>query len=233
MTLVQKEPKKIYIRSTAVKKVYLWNTQVRPSSKIPTSWLIAYYPMNSDRNDHKADLWVTGTTYNCNMLNTFSNSFVSWKVWNCLYKESTGWVLNTWIAPSNVFSIMFWLVMSWDNWWSVYWWTKTTDNGNGRTFQFDHYRPCVKVKASLYYADNNIEANKWYHIAFTQNSSSASFYVNWVWKNFTVDSNAWVANIQIAWSYNNAWPTCKIDEVCIYNRALTDQEVLDYYNSTL
>ena len=73
---------------------------------IPLNWLIAYYPFDSDMNDHKADLGATWTTYNCTAW-SWNYSYIAWKVSDCIDQDSE-W---SWMA-----------IDTWINWWCISLW---------------------------------------------------------------------------------------------------------------
>lgn len=207
--------------------VYIWN-----DTWLPWANTIAYYPLNSDFNDHKSDLWIAWTTYNATMRNSFSYNFITEGIWNCIQRTNS-WnaSMETWIMLWTIFTVMFYLNMTTDNWRNVYWWNKSSDSWYWFSLQFDHTKPWIKVYQSHYYADNNITTNARHHIALTQSWTTAILYVDWVWKTFTVDWNSWPVNFRFLWIFN-AWTACKMDELYVFNSVLTAQEISGYYNQT-
>lgn len=208
-----------------LKNAYIWEY-----NKL-ADWLIAYYPLNSDWKDHKSELWAVWTTYDCSMSGSFSYNFTTWKVNNCLNKTTTPWDLDTGITLGTTYSLMFWMNMTQDWWWNLYAGNKATDTSVWFAVQFYYKKPWIKVYWSHYYADNDITANTWYHYALTQNWTTATLYVNWVWKTFTIDWTAWESTLKILWLYDS-WYLQMMDEVYVYNRVLSSDEILDYYNNT-
>ncbi len=79
-----------------------------------------------------------------------------------------------------------------------------------------------------------LQINQWQHIVCTYNNSEMKVYVNGVLKNKLAINGA--INISTApliiGNYNggNSWFNGKIDEVRLYNRAITEEEVVKFYN---
>lgn len=229
MVLQQFEPKSIKIWSTAVKKVYLWSTQVRPAWWQPWANLLAYYPFDGDINDHKWDLWYSWTTYNCAVRWTLSTGYTTGKVDNCIYRSNTGnGSLNTWITLTNKFSLMMWIYLIENNGRNLFTTTKTSDSWYGFSFQFNNLQPWIKVAGDHYFANTSITTGTWHHYVLTQDGTTAVFYVDWVWKTFTVNGTAWPNTLQILWIFDG-WCKHRLDDVFVFgNRVLTQQEITDY-----
>ena len=207
---------------------------------IPTNWLLAYYPMNTDWNDHKSELWVTGTTYNCSMRNSFWYEFTTGKVWNCLHRTNA-WdaSLNTWITLGSEYTIMMWIKQPISNSWKFHRSTKTTDSWAWENSQWEYNwwqgDPYIEIwikswTSHIYYSQPYTTEN-FVHYCVTKNWSTIKIYINGVWETFTWDSSSWENTLKLMWIFD-AWSIFYADEVCIYNRVLTDQEILDYYTAT-
>ena len=79
----------------------------------------------------------------------------------------------------------------------------------------------------------NIVANKWTHVAAVWSGSSFSLYVDGVLDpaNTNDRSSGATENLSIGRSINNNQPfNGKIDDIGIWNRALTQQEITALYN---
>lgn len=202
---------------------------------IPTSWLLAYYPMDEDWNDHKSELGVTGTTYNCSMRNTFTYEYTTWKVWDCLHRTNT-WnaSLDTWITLGSEYTIMMWIKQPISNEWKLHWSTKTYDSWAWETSQRGYsWWQQIGVKSWTYHFSYSqiYTTEEWVHRCVTKNGSTIKLYVNWVWETFTWNPASWPNTLQLMWIFDG-WIIFYADEVCIYNRVLTDQEISDYYTAT-
>ncbi len=84
------------------------------------------------------------------------------------------------------------------------------------------------------FLQQNISLNTWYHYVFVADDTGGKIYVN----GELIDSHAWTGtpgacNNSNIWNigglYNNVWYSGKIDDICIYNRALTQQEITYLY----
>lgn len=215
MVLVQK----------VIKKVYLGSTQVRPSSTLP-NWLIAYYPLQSDANDHKADLGATGTTYNASWIGTA----VYDTVWGKKGAKFNGTdYINTWVTcwtypltiacfyyniTQSSYKTVMWAPLAW-NWapdvWICYrssynyiwYWTSSTweTSKQWTTWRFSAIR-----------IDSNWSVKM--NVDNTQTTATTnSFTINepyYIW--------AWLWN-----KYNGC-----IRYVWIWNRSLSDDELAEY-----
>jgi len=117
--------------------------------------------------------------------------------------------------------------------------------GNERSWEFGLiYDPRLAARVSLDGTDLGgrevtyvIEPNVWYHACFTHDGSKLKLYVNGILVN-TVDAigNIYLNNINVEIGKVAGLPTGYfngiIDEVLIYNRALSEEEIKKlYYNS--
>jgi len=120
----------------------------------------------------------------------------------------------TWIKRNSVYSYIWWL---WDNW-------------NGNTIP-SYYKWWLLLDRDKWFFPSVSYENLW-------NKSNLSIYINWIngWKYNIIrpESSTWVLFI---WINNNNWLWYDrsfdwlIDEVRIYNRALSDAEIMELYNS--
>jgi outer membrane protein assembly factor BamB len=85
-----------------------------------------------------------------------------------------------------------------------------------------------------------VELNRWYHVVGTFDGAIMRIYVNGNLSNSKLRSNSiptypnthlFLGSDPNYWQYNYDKFNGIIDEVVIYKRALTSQEILDYYNS--
>lgn len=195
----------------------------------PWANLLAYYPFDNDINDHKWDLWYSWTMYDCAVRGSLITGYATWKVNNCIDRSNTGdGSLNTWINLTNKFSLMMWINLTENNGWNIFTTTKTSDGGYGFSFQFNNFIPWIKVYGNHYFADSSITTGTWHHYALTQDGSLAIFYVDWVWKMFTVDSNAWPNTLQILWGFDG-WCKHMLDDVFVFwDRFLSQNDIVEY-----
>lgn len=201
----------------------------------PINWLIAYYPFDSDMNDHKADLWGTWTTYNCTQTSG-TYSYWTWKVNNCLSQTVSGnsKAINTGISVGNVFSISVWFqIIGGVSWRTAIWWNQSTDEGYGFRRQFNNGNIWTWIRATIYTFWETITWNTWYQYTITQDWTELKQYLNWVLKHTdTVDDTAWQTTLKLCWRWDWYWTPVKFDDVLVYNRILTAEEISTYYNAT-
>ena len=85
------------------------------------------------------------------------------------------------------------------------------------------------------FLQQNISSNVWYHYVFTLDSTGGKIYLN----GQLIDSHSWTGNSgasnnQFLWKiggFYNSWYNGKIDDIGIWNRALTQDEITKLYNS--
>lgn len=155
MTLVQTEPKKIYLWNNELKAVYLWTTKVRPSvAPITTSWI---YRNQTD-----------------GLISLSSN----WSTWLTIADKNLGatTVYNFWdtISEANCGKYYQW----WNNYWFPFTWSVTTSTTR---VDLSSYWPWNYYSSSVYmmglYKNPNARGwttwtneakkwpcNTWYHI---------------------------------------------------------------------
>lgn len=86
------------------------------------------------------------------------------------------------------------------------------------------------------FLQSNIQTNTWYHYVFTLDSSGGKIYVN----NKLVDSHPWTGNPgastnNFLWKIGglyNTWFNGKIDDIGVWNRALSQNEIQSLYNAS-
>lgn len=114
----------------------------------------------------------------------------------------------------------------------------TLNNGFGVS---SWYLRDINNKVIGYYGESpflqqNISSNVWYHYVFTLDGTGGKIYLN----GQLIDSHPWTgisgasAN-QFLWKiggFYNSWYNGKIDDVGVWNRALTQAEITGLYNAT-
>lgn len=87
------------------------------------------------------------------------------------------------------------------------------------------------------FLQQNISSNVWYHYVFVLDATGGKIYLN----GQLIDSHPWTgtsgsSTSQSLWKiggYYNSWYKGKIDDIGVWNRALTQQEITNLYNSSL
>lgn len=223
--------------------------QIRPVSLPPriNSDLIAYYPLTEDFNDHKADYWISGATFNANPGSSATITTLSWvsqKVYSNQADSWNGsvWAENTWdMQTLNEHTIMFWSnrssISGWDWYamkrasWNGVLWIWYAQNKSSYVYRLSYASNYNPDGRELYY--NTSFKTWWHHIAWTYDGATAKLYMdgNLVGTynfNFTIyqGTNSWLW--QICW-----WATqTYMSDVYIYKTPLDATSISDYYNAT-
>lgn len=142
---------------------------------------------------------------------------------------STRFKFNNYTEATSI--ITNWLFQLFHRWWwagtgKIYFWYKI----NEATFLWDSSwtnRWMVKSNTTL-------QTGIWYHILWTKKWNTLNIYINWILDK-TLDCLSWYSiftwNI---WNTTiNLWISWYIDDILIYNRALSSWEVTQLYKSTL
>jgi hypothetical protein len=231
-----------------VNKIRVGTKQVRPET-IPTSWLLWYRPLQSDLKDAswnwKDWSWYSGTgsfgtQWNYKWAYVTRASSSPWK--------STQHIVTPVVRSSLPISICVWICytqMS-DSYW-LWRGSFTSQNPNAQYFitqwlrSADNKNPYAVVNNVGYKLSSSAPtANTWYFIVITYDWSSLKYYLNGSLTN-TLSSSAnniwdWAFRFWCAWYDGNEhaywWTTWYIRHCAIYNRVLTDAEVLQFYNNT-
>lgn len=239
MTLIQTEPKKIYIRVDE----QWWQPWVNT---------VFYYPLESDGNDYSWNshnlTWYWTPTYTTSWwtkqvvsLNGSTGGII-----NNLSGTYTNYTFNLWCKPTstNTWQEIFDNVYIWNsnnaylnyNWTSYEkWWY--------RDFAYQ-YRPNGWTNAyqNVYWTSNRT-TSMWYNVVLTSTSSWIKIYVNGSQiatnsTTWTIILNSWYNSIWMR--YNNtitpAWYqnffNWYLSEFIFESTTRTAQEVSDYYNDT-
>jgi hypothetical protein len=215
-------------------------------SYVPSNGLVGYWPFNGNANDQTPSGYngtVNGATLTTDR---FGNN-------NSAYNFDG---INDYILVNNnaslspiVYSISAWVKPN------GYYINGQDDAnyivGKGSDFNDGHYslhyksisrkaRASIGIGSSGLYVDSNadINLNNWVHLISTWDGNTLRIYVNGVLENSIYSPN----NVQGVNSENlyfgtmaanSTWPywlNGKIDDIAIYNRALTQQEITNMYN---
>ena len=221
-----------------LKNDYIW-------SAIPTSWLLWYRPLQSDLKDAswngKDWNWYSGT-----------GSFwaVGWKTGavitstNSTYPKSTQHVVTTLTYWNSPMTLMGWIYVS-SYLTSTGWWWLICNSKNGSVwFQWILIRATILNnvwQSSWRYQTNTINTGQRYFLAATMNSNTLKVYVNWSlvgtqswtfwWSPIWVFRLwTWMYQSEISgWQGDAQW---YIRHCAVYNRVLTSDEILEFYNNT-
>lgn len=250
MTLVQTEPKKIYIWSTEIKKVYLWSTQIRPAGWWwwqPWANTLLYIPMDT----------ASGTTDQSSYHRTYT---VSWLTHITLdgvdcYQTSSSSYINlwtsaaSWLVPSSKeFTAHFWInTNGYTSTQSVFQWAV-----QGSYFTAINIRDTDKVRLGWgtpgieewnFLSDNAISRNAWHLLSFTIGNWIDKLYVDGVLqsntKSWWTNDGFWAWHVSSqngiyiladrAHGENFRW---YVWQIVMEDIERTAQEISDYYDLT-
>jgi hypothetical protein len=206
-------------------------------AQIPTNGLVAYYPFNGNANDASGNGnngSVTGVTLTKDRFSN-SNSAYSFNGKNNHITVAD----NSSLSP-NALSISFWVnatqfcptgstlcdLISKDiNPKSRQWTSQLLQNGKIRTATFT-------TTENTFDSDISITLNTWYHIVRVWDGTTCSIYINNVLHGsmaMTGNMRTGSAPVEIGGS-NSQYFQGKLDDIRIYNRALTSSEIAALYN---
>ena len=215
------------------------------TAQIPTTGLVGYYPFNGNANDESGngnngtDYGAILTTDRCGKSDSAyyfngSNSYIQISGSNLNFNQYT---YSLWGYLSSILS-------DGDRGTLLSIGSPTADQYINYNRNFVGYNGWAcggyNIGAGQFGMAQGPAPNlfQWYHLAVTRNSNKMKFYVNGLL--VAVDSLSYMTfpnygngNIyaSIGQRYNNTLPfNGKIDDVRIYNRALTDSEILLLYN---
>lgn len=191
------------------------------------SGLIAYYPFNSNANDESGN-GNNGTLYGATpTTDRFGNI-------NSAYAfDGNGQYMNANFTPNSVFSISIWIKKS------------CQQNGNagvlstysGGFFNFDgvYYAVAgpfevIRYDGNSYYIISSSNTN-WEHLAIVSDGTNVRVYENnWKKLDFIGTTNHSAVLVFGDSRYNGRYFTGSLDDIVVYNRALTELEIQALYH---
>ena len=225
-------------------------------SYVPTDGLVGYWPFNGNANDESGNNLngtVNGANLTTDRFNT-QNEAYSFAQNQEIYIPNTE-NLNTYPLTislwynassledgiaSNIFSK--YVAAAWNGFQIVLSDCRNVSN-NGTTVNNGYgvnswYLRDYNNRVIGYYGEDpflqqNISSNVWYHYVFTLDSTGGKIYLN----GQLIDSHSWTGNSgasnnQFLWKiggFYNSWYNGKIDDIGIWNRALTQDEITNLY----
>ena len=215
-------------------------------SYVPTNGLVGYWPFSGNANDVSGN-GNNGTNNGATLTtdrNGNSNSAYYFSGSGCSTRIDTQ--INT-SSIQTAFTLSFWLLRTDNGCQSpriMEFWSGTNGNGtlgiafHGNSFVpgLDYYTSTTHINnASIGY--NAVTNNQWSHIIFVADTNSARCYQDGVLINtFSISGNAILSgNAAFGRMNHPAFDAFngKLDDIGIWNRALTQQEITNLYNSSL
>ena len=202
---------------------------------VPTSNLTAWYSFTGNANDGSTNGYngtVNGATLTTDRFGN-TNSSYNFNGTNNYISLPTGFTTG---SASKSFSVWFYLTNGTYNFvldggtsvngssFGLFWNSNPTINkltfhGDGTTYDYEF---------------TDINFNQWYHTVITYDGTTVKSYLNGVYigsKIVTLNTST-TSNIKVGCRNNtSAYFVGKIDDIGVWNRALTQQEITDLYNS--
>lgn len=250
----------IYIWNHQVNKVYLGDRQIRPEGTppipvFPTNWLLGYRPLQSDLLDASGN-WYDGSWYD----NSWTKSFVTvwWKTGAYVYRATgsdfsaqhvVSWLSYGW--SNGGITICWWVLYDlYTTWGSRPWPATNVRVVGGRQSDWISLssRPSTWYNFAWWYeSSSTVVFNwdtvptllSWYFVCLTIGDGIMRIYVDGNLENemYISDSTINIGDIWRFWCchtwwYDFGWMNGYVRDWAVYERALTPQEVSDFYTVT-
>lgn len=218
--------------------MYMSNTRrlyKKPASSIPTDGLVAYYPFNGNANDESGNGHngtVTGATLTTDRKGNANSAYH----FNTNQYINTGANIPTAINSTAKLTISAWVkTSSSSDFHSIIVSRNGTGNIIGLSIPNQFYAQLANNSGNWYYtvSPSSYNNGSWHHIVMTYNGSVLSLYID----GNLIASNTFNINLIVSQSFYIGYDTAfgrymvgDIDDIRIYNRALTQSEVTLLYN---
>lgn len=235
------EIKNIYVWTTPVKEVYVWTTKVRPTWWWTLAqWLWVFRPLREDANDHKLDVWWTWTVSNASWTWTASYT-TAWWIQSAHFNHSyNSWsyITSSYLRKDIPITIACWIYADgWHNTWQTILSTQDTYNdGDNKKIWIWLADNWPRITFSYWVWDwpyQTVSIWVWLYVACSISSDGT-----WRWY---IDSTAYNWTWWVSMTFNKRWQVWNwgsngfywnIRDVAIWERALSDSEILNYKSKT-
>ena len=197
--------------------------------------LVAYYPFSGDANDKSGNLY-DGIAYDTILINDKDGNP------NSAYQFG----INKYIKlPNNedfnitqTLTVSAWIYLNTESsaWQSVICKGNTSSMSSPYALLIRYMKLTLLLNRNEFRSSVTVPANQWVHIAVTWNHNTIKFYLNGVLDTsqsyFSYDLNVIDDNCVIGKDAPGAteWFDGNLDEILIYNRALSETEIQTLYN---
>lgn len=208
-------------------------------AQLPTNGLVGYYPFNGNANNENGinnNGTITGATLTADRFGHVNsaynfdgvNDYISIGTATFQSFSFSSWIYTTSVNPTNLNGII--------------------SNLNATAYQGVEFRinedstlmlVCGRGTSWLQPATTfKLMNNTWYNVVATSNNSTVKIYVNaqqiasYSISNFTNNTSNILFGTRNPAASNGGWYTGKLDDIGIWNRALSQQEITDVYNYT-
>jgi hypothetical protein len=217
------------------------------NSLIPTVGLVAYYPFDGNAND-AGQFGHNGTVYGANLTtDRFGeanraydfdgvNDYIEVPSSGNLSTSYSALTLSAWV------NVRDWYLVGGNSGWASL--IRKGANANSAiALQLEGISPTSDFgilfsnnnPSNTYYDQSSFSLNQWYNILVTMSNSNVKFYVNGtltrsIQTNMYINSNSEPLLIGDDPPGANEYQNGKLDDLCIYNRALTEEEIQALYH---
>ena len=233
--------KKVMFIAFAVGLCLTANITAQVPSYVPTNGLVGWWPFNGNANDESGNGnngTITGATLTTDRFGGMNNAYNFNGISNYIdvgnpsslgnnpsnYTQA-GWVYLVDFSDAYVF-----MSKRHDNTGNDWGTPVSTVNGTFIFFADDAFYTQAPLAET-----NQLSVNQWHHLTFVKNQNTYSIYVNGVLDGSITDnhimggtSNNLIFGAQLAWP---EFFKGKLDDIGVWNRALTQQEITTLYNS--
>lgn len=220
----------------------IWLTYAQVPSYVPTNGLVGWWPFNGNANDESGNGnngTVNGATLTVDRFGV-ANKAYSFDGINDYIQSSNISSLN-----SSTNSLSFWIFAPSYSVHHQIEFASLTFGTLGRAFAFNSTRlavvpttDCVNANTpGLHYLSGQLGVNSWYHLVFISDGSVGKFYLNGIYLGQANMGSPICQNpltLVLGRGTNGGgpmWYEGKLDDIAIWNRALTECEIEDLYHA--
>jgi hypothetical protein len=219
------------------------------SAQVPTNGLVGWWPFNGNANDESGNgnngvnngaTITTDRNGNANSAYSFSNSYINIPNSSSL-QFNNQMSVSVWVNPTSLPNPVSYILSKGSDGVTPYSWTfNINNNGNGgfSTWNGGNGNP-LGINCGVGNT-TPININNWVNITATLDGVTSKIYINGVLNgttpcNYTTFANIYDLKFGRMGHPTGNWPyywVGKIDDIGIWNRPLTQQEITGLYNGT-
>jgi hypothetical protein len=208
-------------------------------SYVPKDGLVGWWPFNGNANDESGNGnngTVNGATLtadrNGNVNSAYSFNGINQNITKNSFSINNGALtISFWLNAKTINKTMRIITHNWDNSQSTF-----STHIDQKSLIYGYIGGVTKDVNNIQYhvwSQNVINSNQWYFISCTFSDKSNKIYVNGNLINSITTTNLKSAINTLFFGGDSSWPFNGIlDDIAIYNRALTQQEITALYTGT-